>query len=63
MVLGAGLAAVGRVRTGQISAVLGAHAAAVDHDASGLCRGLWTGADHAQQHTVNTRQHRLRRPV
>ena len=55
MILGAALAPVGRVRPGQLAAVLGPDAATVDDHVQLPGGGLGTG--HAQQHAVNPRQH------
>ena len=41
-------AAIGRVRTGQLAAVLGANAATVDDDLKGPGGGLGVGSDHPE---------------
>jgi hypothetical protein len=55
VILGAALAPVGRVRPGQLAAVLGPDAATVDDHVQLPGGGFGTG--HAQQHGMDPRQH------
>ena len=57
MILGAALAPVGRVRPGQLAAVLGPDAATVDDHVQLPGGGFGIGPGHAQQHAVNPHQH------
>ncbi|TWA53578.1 hypothetical protein FBZ84_1324 [Azospirillum baldaniorum] len=54
MVLGPGLAAVGRVRPGQLAAPLGPHRATVHHEVP--CGGVGAGARHADEDSMDTAQ-------
>jgi hypothetical protein len=63
MVFGARLAAIGRVRPGQLPATLGADAATVDHHVPGLCCGFGSRSGHPQEDPVSPSQHRMPRPI
>jgi hypothetical protein len=57
VILGAALAPVGRVRPGQVAAVLGTHAATVDDHVQLASGGFGIGSRHTQEYGMDARQH------